>query len=107
MISETCSIDEFVAAVKSKESWEVIALAIDEATQADRMAFRNRRRTNGQSFDFKTYSRRLKRLINYLRYEIKPHRPEDRAYALYVAHWGITEQDYPGLLMEGAIPAAI
>ena len=40
MISENCSIEEFVETVKDKAPWEVIALAVEEATQADRMIHR-------------------------------------------------------------------
>jgi hypothetical protein len=36
MISKNYSIEEFVEVVKGKDSYEVIALAVEEATKADR-----------------------------------------------------------------------
>ena len=82
MISDRCSIDEFVDSVKGKSSWEVIALAVEEATSADRLIRRPGRWEEGQR-----YSQHLKRLINLLRYEIKPKRHKDKIYQLYTLHW--------------------
>jgi hypothetical protein len=95
MISENCSIDEFVETVKGKDTQEVIALAIDEATRADRMVYRTKRSDgpcpNGEA----EYSHDLKTLIGYMRYTVKPKRPQDKAYRLYNAYWG--EPDQPSL----------
>jgi len=88
MISENCSIDEFVEAVKDKDSWEVLTLAVDEATWADRMAHRTVRCNLTQNPCGIQYSRHLKQLINYLRFEVKPKRPRDKAYRLYSMYWG-------------------
>lgn len=90
MISESCAIEEFVEAVQGKGSEEVIELAVEEATTADRLAYHARRRLNNPLLTCQSYSRHLKRLINYLRYEIKPHRPADRVYQLYRTHWGVS-----------------
>jgi hypothetical protein len=89
MISENCSIDEFVEAVTGKAAKEVIALAIDEATRADRIFLRTRHHPAQRPLLCGlTYSRHLKELIGYLRYTVKPRRPRARAYQLYMQHWG-------------------
>jgi hypothetical protein len=93
MISEKCSIDEFVEAVKDKDTWEVLTLAVDEATWADRMAYRTRHNCQLQPPCGQQYSRHLKRLINYLRFEVKPKRPGDKAYRLYLMYWGNNPDD--------------
>lgn len=88
MISENCDIDEFVETVKEKDILDVIALAIDETTEAERLFFRSHRQTHMDQRCGEQYARQLKQLINYLRFEIKPKRPESKAYRLYVANWG-------------------
>ncbi|MFO7714537.1 hypothetical protein [Desulfosarcina sp.] len=95
MISENCSIDEFVETVKEREPWEVIAIAIDEATQADRMFIRTHPHTGKALICGQTYSRHLKQLINYLRFTVKPKRPKSIAYLLYMTHWGSPEPAHP------------
>ena len=90
MISENFSIDEFVEAVKDREILDVVSLAVDEATEAERNYYRGHRRQPDLSSDSRDYSIELKQLIDYLRFEIKPKRPNDKAYRLYVAHWGTT-----------------
>ncbi|WP_172683925.1 hypothetical protein [Desulfosarcina cetonica] len=53
------------------------------------------------------YARQLKQLINYLRFEIKPKRPESKAYRLYVANWGtVTPQPSHGSLIDTCPPTA-
>jgi hypothetical protein len=88
MISENCTIGEFVEAVKDKGSGEVIALAVEEATRADRMFYRACRCSGDHCSCEDKYSRHLKRLIGYLRYSVKPKRRNDEVYQLYTAHWG-------------------
>ena len=88
MISENCSISEFVESVKGKETWEVITLAVDEATRADRMIFRACRCSGNRCYTEGHYSRHLKRLIDYLRYTVTPKRRNDEVYHLYTAYWG-------------------
>jgi hypothetical protein len=95
MISENCSINEFVEKAKTKTSWEALSLAVEEASWADRMAYRCERKTDCQS-----YSRQLKRLIGYLRYSVTPRRPQDKAYQLYMQYWGCNQELHPGLLAE-------
>jgi hypothetical protein len=88
MISDNCRIDEFVETVKDKSPWEVIPLAVEEATWADRKFLRHHRKDHfGNDYE-QEYSRRLKRLINYMRYTIKPKRSGDQVYDLYTTYWG-------------------
>jgi hypothetical protein len=72
MISENCSIHEFVESVKGKETWEVITLAVEVATRADRMYYHTCHDAGEGMHNGLDYSRHLKRLINYLRFEVKP-----------------------------------
>ena len=94
MISENCSIDEFVDAVKEMDPWRVIALAVEEATQADRIYYRTRQRELREEHCGLRYSRHLKQLINYLRYETKPRLPRNKAWRLYITYWG-ADDDLP------------
>ena len=67
MISEQCQIQEFIDAVKGMESDEVIRLAAEEATAAERLALRRHicDRETGRLCDAE-YAKVLKELINYL-----------------------------------------
>jgi len=94
MISNNFSIDEFVESAKGKSSWEVLSLAVEEANSADRMVYKSDRPADSQR-----YSRHLKRLINYLRYETIPKRPQDRAYQLYMSYWAESQGMHPDLLL--------
>lgn len=95
MISKNFSIEEFVASAKEKSSWEVLSMAVEEASWADRMAYRSDRPSDSQR-----YSRHLKRLISYLRYETIPKRPQDRAYQLYMSHWARPQEMHTDLLLD-------
>ena len=88
MISENCSLEEFVETVKGKEPWEVIMLAVEEATGAERMVYRSKNKAQDRLSCNERYSRHLKRLISLLRYEVKFKRPNDEVYRLYTTHWG-------------------
>ena len=92
MISKNFSIEEFVASAKGKSAWEVLSMAVEEASWADRMAYRS-----DHAADSQRYSRHLKRLIGYLRYETIPKRPQDKAYQLYMSHWGSPPKMHSGL----------
>ena len=88
MVSNHCSIDEFVDAVKDKTPLEVITIAAEEATCADRIALKTHDQTEPELNDSKIYSLQLKRLIDYHRLDVKPHRPLDKVYRQYMIHWG-------------------
>ena len=86
MISKKYSIEEFVEAVKDKDSQEVIALAIEEATKADRKVMKKRKQCKIEMIQ--TYSHQLKRLVNYHRYAVKPRFKIKTTYNLYMKYWG-------------------
>ena len=90
MISKKCSIEEFVKAVKGKDSYGVIHLAVQEATEADRIVLKKRKKSKIEKH--RDYSRQLKQLINYHRYIIKPHRRINTTYELYMKYWGTTDR---------------
>lgn len=89
MISKKFNIEEFVEAVKGKDSQEVISLAVDEATKADRKVMKTRKQTKTERIQ--TYSRQLKQLINYHRYVMKPRHRIKTTYNLYMKYWGNTD----------------
>jgi hypothetical protein len=86
MISEKFKIEEFVNAVKGKDPQEVIIIAIQEATKADRIVLKKRKQSKTE--DIQAYSRQLKQLINYHRYSVKPRRHIKTTYNLYMKYWG-------------------
>jgi hypothetical protein len=90
MISKNFSIEEFVVAVKEQDPQDVIALAVQEATKADRLLLKNSQQS--KKGDVQTYSRQLKQLINYHRYAIKPRRRLKKTYNLYMKYWGKSDQ---------------
>ncbi|MBT8339541.1 MAG: hypothetical protein KJP07_05965 [Desulfatitalea sp.] len=96
MISENCTIEEFVKAVKGKDSYEVINLAVQEATEADRMALKIWKDVKNENIQ--NYSSQLKQLINYHRYMIKPRRKAKTVYNLYMKYWGEQDQILEGRL---------
>jgi hypothetical protein len=102
MISDNCSIEEFVETVKDKQSWEVVALAVDEATWAERMFYRPHQTlvSDKDLFCIQQYLRQLKQLINYLRFEVNPRRPKEKAYQLYMMHWDNENQENMNVLTD-------
>jgi len=72
MISKECHFSEFVGAVRGKDYYEVIHLAELEATAAERLFLRVRTNEPCKQRCGKDYARRIKLLIDYLRYEVKP-----------------------------------
>ncbi len=72
MISRECRFSEFVGAVRDKDYFEVIQLAEREATAAERLLLRVRTDEHHQARCGRDYARRIKRLIDYMRYEVKP-----------------------------------
>jgi hypothetical protein len=93
MISNNYSIDEFVGAVKDKDVSEVVCLALSEADQIDRMVLQNHHANNSLLDDYRRYSILLKRLIDYLRFEIVPLRANCKAYQNYVNYWALPKSD--------------
>ena len=90
MISKACSIEAFVEAVKDAEVHQVIRMAVEEATSADRLILKARKTSDMEGVRY--YSTQLKQLIDYHRFAVKPQRPDSQAYRLYMAHWGNRDQ---------------
>lgn len=86
MISKECSIEAFTAFLKDKDSQTVIAMAVEEATEADRLILKKSQ--PAQTALLQTYSRQLKQLIGYHRYAVKPRKKEQTTYNLYMKYWG-------------------
>jgi hypothetical protein len=86
MISNNCSIDEFVETIKGQKPSDVIVVAIDEADNADRMIYRYKRELETLRHR-RRYSNQLKQLINYLQFEITPRRKNDKVYDYYMTYW--------------------
>jgi hypothetical protein len=83
MISANCDFSHFVAAIKDKPYDDIIYLADQEATAAERLLFRNdvasdERRKCGQR-----YATILKRLIAYMRSNVRPQNKEDEYSELF------------------------
>ena len=91
MISKNCSIEAFVEAIKGKETQEIIHLANQEATKADRLVLKKSKKDKIEKYQ--RYSRQLKALINYHRYVIKPRGNTKITYNLYMRHWGAVDSE--------------
>jgi len=68
MITE--KVRGFLDRINTRDCWEFIESANQEATRAERAFYRNRGR--GEKAQERTYADRLKRLIYFVRYGIKP-----------------------------------
>lgn len=90
MISKDCSIEAFAEFLKDKDSQTVIAMAVEEATETDRLILKKSQPT--QAASLQTYSRQLKQLISYHRYTVKPRQPRQATYNLYMKYWGGEDQ---------------
>jgi hypothetical protein len=72
MISPECEIVDFIKKVKDKDVLEIIHLANQEATEAERNSLRKMRKRDSAGFCGKEYADSLKKFINFMRYECKP-----------------------------------
>jgi hypothetical protein len=73
MISKECKFSDFVGAVQNKDYFEILHLADQEATAAERLFLQPRNDTITRQRCSKEYAERIKQLIDYMRYEVKPH----------------------------------
>jgi hypothetical protein len=78
MISQSCDIKEFIAAIKDKDFLEVIYLADKEATEVERLELRQRAATATGSKACSLYADRLKAFIRFIRYGVRSHWLEGR-----------------------------
>jgi hypothetical protein len=72
MISKSRDIKEFIEAVKDKVHLDIIYLAEQEATEAERFFYRTRASQDQTSLESKKYADLLKDFILYMRYTSKP-----------------------------------
>jgi hypothetical protein len=72
MISKECKLPEFVGAVRNKDYYEILHLADIEATEAERLFLRSRTDKGTRQCCGREYADRIKQLIDYMRYEVKP-----------------------------------
>lgn len=72
MISKECEFSEFISAVRDKDYFDVIDLAEREATAAERFFLRVRSAEPRKTRCGKDYAQRIKLLIDYMRYDVKP-----------------------------------
>ncbi len=86
MISSDCRFSEFMGALKGKDYYEIIQMAEREATAAERLFLRVRATEPRTTRCGKDYAERIKHLIDYLRYEVKPHSkfgPDEVVFAAF------------------------
>ena len=83
MISTNCDFSHFVAAIKDKPYDDIIYLADQEATAAERLLFRNSADNNERKKCGQRYASILKKLIAYMRSNVRPHNDEDEYSELF------------------------
>ncbi|MEW6664938.1 MAG: hypothetical protein AB1512_06925 [Thermodesulfobacteriota bacterium] len=71
MISTCCDLYEFVEAVQERNYFEVIYLAEQEATEAERLRFRQKGAERQDPDGCPRYADSLKGFISYMRYGIR------------------------------------
>lgn len=72
MISKECKFSDFVVAVRNKNYFEILHLADQEATAAERLFLKPRVGNSVRQLCGRDYAERIKHLIDYMRYEVKP-----------------------------------
>jgi hypothetical protein len=83
MISTNCDFSHFVAAIKDKPYDDIIYLADLEATAAERLLFRNNVANDERRKCGQRYATILKRLIAYMRSNVRPQNKEDEYSELF------------------------
>lgn len=72
MISNQCRLRDFIEATRDKDLQEIIHLADLEATEAERIYYRGDVADARRASCGRRYARRLKHLITFMRYGIRP-----------------------------------
>ena len=72
MISKECKFLDFVGAVRNKNYFEILHLADQEATAAERLFLQPRVDKASRQRCGRDYAERIKQFIDYMRYEVKP-----------------------------------
>lgn len=83
MISNKCDFTHFVAAIKDKPYHDIIYLADQEATAAERLSFRNAVNDDERIKCGQQYATILKRLIAYMRSNVRPQKGADEYHELF------------------------
>jgi hypothetical protein len=83
MISNNCDFSSFVAAIKDKPYDDIIYLADQEATAAERLLFRNSVANDERKKCGQRYATILKKLIAYMRSNVRPQNKEDEYAELF------------------------
>jgi hypothetical protein len=78
MISKDCKFSDFVSAVQDKSYYELLRLADREATEAERLFLRSKTDPATRQRCGREYAERIKHLIDYMRFEVKPRRRRSR-----------------------------
>jgi hypothetical protein len=83
MISTNCDFSHFVAAIKGKPYDDIIYLADQEATAAERLLFRNNVADAERQRCGRRYAAILKKFIAYMRSNVRPQQSEDEYSELF------------------------
>ena len=83
MISTRCDISDFVEAIENKDYLDIIYLADQEATAAERLYFKNGVDVNEKHKCSRDYASALKNLISFLRYGVRPSGLEEQQAQLF------------------------
>ena len=83
MISSDCDFSDFFAAVKDKHYQDIIYLADQEATAAERLLYRNKISGDQKKICGKEYASILKDLVSYMRYYIRPKNRKNEYFELF------------------------
>ena len=83
MISTNCDFSSFVAAVKDKPYDDIIYLADQEATAAERLLLRNGVTDNERKKCGQRYASILKSFISYMRSNVRPQMGQDEYLELF------------------------
>jgi len=83
MISDQCRLRDFIEATRDKDLQEIIHLADLEATEAERIYYRGDVADARRASCGRRYARRLKHLITFMRYGIRPSEVSREDLALF------------------------
>lgn len=83
MISDQCRLRDFIDATRDKDLQEIIHLADLEATEAERIYYRGDISDARRASCGRRYARRLKHLITFMRYGIRPSEVSREDLALF------------------------
>ena len=83
MISSDCNFSDFFAAVKEKHYQDIIYLAVQEATAAERLSYRNKINGDQKQLCGEKYASILKDLVSYMRFYIRPKNRKNEYFELF------------------------